>query len=132
MPQRILLVEADADLRTLLQDVLVDEGYEVVTAAMPAVESADVAALGLDAIVLEYSVGQQLRARQMLNLMQVSAATTTIPIIISTTAATAADELAGLLRPQHDSLLSKPFAIDDLLLAVERSVGGVPGKLAGA
>ncbi|PLS83236.1 MAG: hypothetical protein CYG59_01840 [Chloroflexi bacterium] len=130
MPNRILLVEADPDLRTLLQDVLAEEGYEMVTVAMPVVASADVAALGLDAIVLEYSVRQQLRARQMLNVMQVCVATMTIPFIISTTAVTAAEELAGLLRPQCDALLSKPFAIDDLLLAVGRSVGAVQGRLA--
>ena len=122
MSHRILLVEADPELRSVLQDILADEGYEVVTAAMPVVEPAAVAALGLDAIVLEYSVKQQPRARLMLDQVQSCSATTTIPIIISTTMTQAAEELAGLLRPHSDALLAKPFPIDDLLTTVERSV----------
>ncbi len=122
MSHRILLVEADPELRTVLQDVLAEEGYEVVTAAMPVVEPADVAELNPDAILLEYSVRQQPRARLMLDQIQSCADTTAIPIIISTTMARAAEELAELLRPQSDALLAKPFPIDDLLTTVERTV----------
>jgi two-component system response regulator (stage 0 sporulation protein F) len=122
MPHRILLVEADSGIRSVLQDILSDEGYEVVTTALPVAELADVAALSLDAIVLDYSVRQLPSARQMLDRIQACSATTSIPFIISTTLAKATEELAGMIRPQSDALISKPFAVDDMLQAVEHAV----------
>jgi len=107
---RLLVVEDDADLRSLLRRGLTEEGFEVATAADGA-SALTAAEAGPDALVIDVGlpdsdgrdVCQALRARGTL-----------APVLFLTARDAVADRLAGF-SAGGDDYLTKPFAFDELV-----------------
>jgi CheY-like chemotaxis protein len=111
----VLVVEDDADLRELVEAVLEDAGYRVMTARDGQVALEQVA-LELPAVILldmkmprmnGWEFAQAFRARYKRRA----------PIVVLTAAADAGQRAAEV---QAEGYLGKPFELDDLLSTVER------------
>ena len=120
----MLVVEDDADIRTLVDLALTEEGHDVrvvgngrsaldVLAGWPA----DVVVLDLAMPVMD---GWQFRERQLAD-----EALRDIPVVV-TTATLESTRMHAQLAPA--ALLSKPFELQDLLTAVAQAAGGVPAR----
>jgi two-component system response regulator QseB len=108
---RLLLVDDDRELRTMLNGVLTEEGYEVTEAgdghsAMRAALAGEFAAAVLDR-GLPYLDGLELLAR-------LRRSGWFVPVLVLSAYGTAPDRVAGLDAGAEDYLV-KPFDLDELL-----------------
>lgn len=111
----VLIVDDDTDIVTLLEQVLVDEGYVVRTAVgegalrvavdeHPNVILLDIMMPGMDGVEVSHRLRSDVRTRD-------------IPIV----AMSASHRLRDRAREmQVDGLLAKPFDLDELLAHIER------------
>ncbi|MBA3469679.1 MAG: response regulator [Herpetosiphonaceae bacterium] len=113
----ILVVEDDESVRLMVQSVLEDEGYRVVTAANGRQGLASVALVHVDLIVCDIMM-PTLDGRKMCHIIRANPRYETMPIILMS----AANEM---IRRQfaYATFLGKPFMIGDLLDNVRRLVG---------
>jgi CheY-like chemotaxis protein len=119
MTQRILIVEDDEEIRSLLADILVDQGYVVATAPDGDVALARVGQCPPDLILLDYQMPR-------CNGPTFSAAYRQLPgrhapIVLLTAAASAHARAAEI---GADAFVAKPFDLDRLLTVVERYTTG--------
>ena len=122
---RVLVVDAEPAMRALLREVLVDAGYEVMTAetegaALELVTEYSADLLVVDAALLEPAAGRLLWALDELRPELRSRALLLAGAEHEEHAAELAARGAGLV-------LAKPFDVDALLDAVRRVLGGEPG-----
>jgi two-component system response regulator MprA len=126
---RLLVVEDDADLRSLLRRGLAEEGFDVAT-AMDGAGAVAAAESHLDALVIDIGLPdadgrdlcQALRARG-----------TTAPVLFLTARDAVTDRLAGF-SAGGDDYLTKPFHFDELvarLRALLRRSGADPSAAFG-
>jgi CheY-like chemotaxis protein len=113
----ILVVEDDESVRLMVQSVLEDEGYRVVTAANGRQGLASVALIHVDLIVCDIMM-PTLDGRKMCHIIRANPRYETMPIILMS----AANEQIRRQFP-YATFLSKPFTIEDLLENVGRLVG---------
>jgi CheY-like chemotaxis protein len=111
---RILVVDDDADLRGLLEDVLIDAGYEVMTASNGAEAMLAMQTDRPDAVLLDL-VMPGMDGCAFLAACRTCPSLRGIPIGIMS-AATNAQAAVGPNGPAR--LVSKPFDLDELLSAV--------------
>ena len=113
---RILLVDDEDSIRNLVKFNLVEEGYEVVTAAdgkkaLQKYHEEHFDLLILDVMLPEidgFSIAEQVRLTNM-----------EVPIIMLTAKDGAQDRVTGLRRGADD-YLTKPFNLEELLLRVQK------------
>lgn len=118
--ERILVVEDDPELRSLVGELLRIEGYQADTVAEGAEAIARAATDRPDAVILDlmlpdmsgFEVCQELKFRRDTNL---------IPIVMLTAMADDRARRSGL-RVGANGYLTKPFRPDDLLREVRRSL----------
>lgn len=116
--RRVLIVEDDVDLASLMQEALQDEGYEVRTVLEGKQAHGEAAAFLPDVILLDlmmpdfdgYDIGRQLRG---------DAVTAAIPIII-VSGYKRLEDAEILLKTRYS--LQKPFDIADLVSRVEDAI----------
>jgi CheY-like chemotaxis protein len=120
-PCRLLVVDDDPTIREMLDMVLASEGYEVITAAHGAAALALVDQRRPHVILLDMKMPvmdgweflRQYRARPGAK----------VPIVVITAAQDDRREAADIGAQAY---IAKPFAIDDLLRAVDQCVAGGP------
>ncbi len=120
MRGRILVVDDADHIRELFQEILADEGYDVVTAATALADPSDFAGRKPDVIVLDYLFGTEPHGEQMLEQLAACPATRHIPVILCTASTTAIETLEPDLTARGGGVLQKPFVIDDLLLIIQQ------------
>jgi CheY-like chemotaxis protein len=114
-PRRLLVVDDDATIREMLDMVLVSEGYEVITAAHGAAALTLVDQIRPDVILLDMKMPimdgweflRQYRRRPGAK----------VPIVVLTAAQ---DDTRRAADVGAQAYIAKPFAIDDLIRAVDR------------
>ena len=118
--KRVLIVEDDPELSSIMQEALEDEGYEVRMVSEGARAYAETVAFQPDAILLDlmmpevdgYDIGRQLRKNDR---------TASIPIII-VSGYKRLEDAEILLKTRYS--LQKPFDIVDLVTKVEDALDG--------
>jgi DNA-binding response OmpR family regulator len=113
----MILVKDDcADIRTMMADVLAEEGYAVrcVNRLTPETVRREQA----DLVIVDLSVGNPDTTLLLLGQLRRDKATHNLPILISCTDPRLLDELAGPLRHLNCATLLKPFDIEQLLAYV--------------
>ena len=115
---RILLVDDDADMRSLLSDVLSDEGYEVIQAENGAEALLDVHREVFDVILLDKNMPGLSGMDLLPGLRMVCPAT---PVIIITAFGDAHTIAEGDEKGACGCLF-KPFRIDDLSTALHKAL----------
>jgi DNA-binding response OmpR family regulator len=122
MAERILVVNDTQEILELFEDLLTDEGYEVVLYSFGIQDMEEVARVRADLIILDLIIGGEQVGWQLLQKIKMTRSTASIPIIICTAAVNAVQEMEGYLKSKKVGLVLKPFDIDDLLHAVRRAL----------
>jgi CheY-like chemotaxis protein len=112
---RILLIEDDAPLRTVLAEVLREDGYAVEEAA-DGRSALDALRAAPDAVVLDLHL-PHLDGPGFIQALRDDPDGARVPLLVVSGAAQAADAADRL---GADALLPKPFDLDELLGAVHR------------
>ena len=122
MPARIMVINDTQEILELFQDLLTDEGYDVVVYSYGIKDLDDVDKVKPDLIILDHIIGGEAVGWQMLQKLKMKRSTAKIPVIVCTAAVNAVTEMEGYLKAKNIGLVLKPFDIDDLLIAVRRSL----------
>ena len=115
---RILVVEDDPDLRTILRLQLVSQGYEITETTNGAEGFAALQTCSPDCVILDLMMpvmdgfGFLKRARSILSLQE-------IPVLILTASEDERNRIRGF-QYQADSYMSKPYDLDALTEEVGR------------
>lgn len=123
-PKRIAIVDDDPRIAELMQEFLVDEGYEVTLCecgerTLPAIES-----LRPDAIVLDVRMAG-INGLGILYLLSIGAATRDIPVLLCT--ASSSHEMGAwhdVLDQKGIPILYKPFSLGELAETVSALLSG--------
>lgn len=129
MAQRILVINDTQEILELFQEILSDEGYEVILYSYATHDTAEIVRHHPDLIILDYIFGTEKTGWQLLQKLKMRHDTAGIPVIICTAAIREVREIEGYLLAKGVTLVPKPFDIDDLLLAV-RTALAEPGVVA--
>jgi DNA-binding response OmpR family regulator len=116
LPQRILVVDDDSDVRQLSVDVLTDSGYDVAAAKDGA---AGWQALQADNYDLVITDNRMPRMTGLEMIEKLRAAHMTLPVLMATRQPPA-DEFARQPWLKPDATLQRPFSNDELLEAVKK------------
>jgi CheY-like chemotaxis protein len=119
---RIAIVDDDRDFLALMSEALALEGYETVTLT----ESSDsffvLRDQHVDLLVIDIRMEQPDSGWQLLDLLLSDARTRTIPILVCSAASDDLQAHEGWLKEHGIDGLQKPFDIDDLFVAVRRTL----------
>jgi two-component system nitrogen regulation response regulator NtrX len=119
MPLDILVVDDEADIRTLIAGVLEDEGYTARTAANSSEALAAITARRPSLLILDiWLQGSKLDGLELLDM--VKARDPALPVLIISGHGNLDTAVAAIRRGAED-FIEKPFQADQLLLAVERA-----------
>lgn len=122
MAQRILVINDTPEILELFQEILCDEGYEVILYSYATHDIAEIERHHPDLIILDYIFGTEKLGWQLLQKLKMRHDTASIPIIICTAAIREVREIEGFLLAKGVTVVPKPFDIDDLLLAVKNAL----------
>lgn len=120
MPTRIMVINDDQDILDLYEMLLCEEGYEVITSKLAFEHPAAVEQQHPDLVMLDLKFGTQLEGWKMMQKLRLYRPTAALPIIVCTAAMREAREQEEHLRSEGIGIVYKPFAIDNLLLAVRQ------------
>ncbi len=119
MAARIMVVDDTQEILDLFEDLLTDEGYEVVLYSFNIQDMEEVERAKPDLLILDLVIGGEEVGWQMLQKLRMRRSTAHIPVIVCTAAAKAVQEMEGFLKTKNVGLVLKPFDIDELLAAVK-------------
>ena len=122
MAQRILVINDTPEILELFQEILSEEGYEVILYSFATHDTVEIVRHRPDLIILDYIFGTEKLGWQLLQKLKMREDTASIPIIICTAAIREVREIEGFLLAKGVTVLPKPFDIDDLLLAVKNAL----------
>lgn len=122
MGTRILVVNDTPEILDSFQDLLAEEGYDVVLYSYAIMDMHEIERIAPDLIILDYIFGGETSGWQMLQMLKMRRSTETIPVIVCTAATVQVREIEGYLQAQGIRLVPKPFDIDTLLEAVRLSL----------
>ena len=122
MAQRILVINDTPEILELFQEILSDEGYEVILYSYATHDTAEIVRHHPDLIILDYIFGTEKLGWQLLQKLKMRHDTAGIPVIICTAAIREVREIEGYLLAKGVTLVPKPFDIDDLLLSVKNAL----------
>lgn len=117
MPAKILIVEDDASLATLLQYNLKVEGYTVAVAPSAEDGALAVAEDSFDLVLLDWML-PDMSGVELCGQLRRAAKTRTVPILMLTARGEEADRVRGLSNGADDYMI-KPFSVPELLARVK-------------
>ncbi len=111
MPRIILIVEDEEPIRTLLNTVLTDEGFQTVMVEDGEQALSTLTSVKVDLITLDLNMPKMDGHKLLKHLAETSPST---PVVVIT-----ANESKLKEYPQIKKLIRKPFDLDDLLAVVK-------------
>lgn len=125
----VVVVEHDRAMLEMFGEMLQFAGYNPVLYQQASLKPEDVAALEPNAILLDWSVYNEQEAFQFVEQVTSYPPTSTIPIIICTTAPEYhMQQYESWLRSRNVDVLYKPFEITDFIPMVTRYVSRAPAS----
>jgi DNA-binding response OmpR family regulator len=118
MAARILVINDTQEILELFDELLREEGYEVVLYSQAIQDMREIERIKPDLIIIDYVFGGEKTGWQMVQKLRMRRDTARIPLIICTAAVREVREIEGFLRMKGISLVPKPFDIEDLLEAI--------------
>ncbi len=122
MAARIMVINDTQEILDLFDDLLSDEGYEVVLYSQAIQDMSEIERIKPDLIIIDYIFGGEKTGWQIVQKLRMRRSTAKIPLIICTAAIREVREIEGFLRMKGISLVPKPFDIEDLLEAVKTTL----------
>lgn len=122
MAARIMVINDTQEILELFDEILREEGYEVLLYSQAIQDMTEIERLKPDLIIVDYIFGGEKTGWQMVQKLRLRRATAKIPLIICTAAIKEVREIEGFLRMKGIGLVPKPFDIDDLLREVETTL----------
>lgn len=122
MAARIMVINDTQEILELFDELLKEEGYEVLLYSQAIQDTTQIERLKPDLIIIDYIIGGEKIGWQMVQKLRMRRATAKIPLIICTAAIKEVREIEGFLRMKGIGLVPKPFDIDDLLEAVQTAL----------
>lgn len=122
MATRILVINDTQEILELFQEILGDEGYDVVLYSYAPREIREIENIAPDLIILDYIFGSEKTGWQTLQKLKMRRSTATIPVIVCTAAIKEVREIEGYLEAKGVAVVPKPFDIDDLLDVVKKAL----------
>src|SRR5687768_13446507 len=98
MPARIMVINDTQEILELFEDLLTDEGYEVVVYSFGIQDMEEVVRAAPDLIILDLLMGGEQAGWQMLQKLKMKRKTANIPVIVCTAAAKVVQEMEGYLK----------------------------------
>lgn len=117
MVRRILVIDDNEDIVDLFHALLDDAQYEVIGSDF--IEARAIAQLRPDLLILDYLEGMQPVGGQIVSALKQQRATTSLPVIVCTTAGAAKLEHDPALKADGVTVVHKPFDVPDLLQTIE-------------
>ncbi len=122
MPARILVIDDTPEILELFQDLLTDEGYEVLLSARVMQHVTEVERLHPDLIILDLLFGTEAGGGHLLHALRGHVATAAIPLIVCTAAAGHLHAYEADLRLPGVFVVAKPFDVGDVLLTISTAL----------
>jgi DNA-binding response OmpR family regulator len=122
MSSRILVINDTQEILELFEELLSEEGYEVVLYSQAIQDMHEIERIKPDLIIVDYIFGGEKSGWQMVQKLRMRRNTSKIPLIICTAAVREVREIEGFLRMKGIGLVAKPFDIEDLLEAVRTTL----------
>lgn len=124
MVRKIVVIDDDAVIVALYDELLTEAGYEVVgTFARPPDDVHSIAMFQPDLIMLDWIFGQEASGMQFLDRLAGAPSTATIPVVVCSAAKTTLTEVERILTQRGVHVVYKPFHVDDLLHVIQQVVG---------
>jgi DNA-binding response OmpR family regulator len=121
--KRIAVVHDDTAFLGLMHDLLQDlEGYEVLVCRESDQVYHFVKTERPDLVVLDIVMGREEAGWRVLNLLTLDPATRPIPVLVCSAAVQSLREHDDVLRSMGIETIPKPFDLDALLSAIERTL----------
>ena len=119
MAARILVINDDESILELFKLILEGEGFEVYSSEEAIENIADVERIQPDLVILDLKMGMQQEGWTMMQKIRMYPPTQHIPMILCTAALEEARQQEDTLQDKGIPVVYKPFAIDELLHAVQ-------------
>lgn len=116
--RHILAIDDDDAIRSLVRDVLEDEGYRVSTLSATDKDLGPIIATAPDLIVLDYRWAEEDGGWLLLQLLRRDPRTAHLPVVLCTGAVTQVAALGGRLAGLRVAVVFKPFDITQLATAI--------------
>ena len=127
MPKRVMILEDDADLRDVLEDVVSTAGHEVLYSGSDADVLERVKAAVPDLVFLDLRLGGALRGEDVYAALRADARTKNLPIVICTVhrEQSVSRKLGDKKQPDDKNLhaLYKPFHVEQALQLLKGILG---------
>jgi CheY-like chemotaxis protein len=121
-PKHVLVINDTEEIVELFRDILTGMGHDVSATTFAPEDLEEVTKVGPDLVIVDLLFGREESGWQLLQKMRMSRDTEDIPVILCTAATKEAREQEGWLVANGIKLVLKPFAIDDLELAVTKAL----------
>ncbi len=119
-----MVVNDSREILELFEEILTEEGYEVDLYSYGLHDLIEVKESAPDLIILDYLIGDEGYGWQLLQKLKMDRDTEHLPVIVCSAAVKQLRELEGWLAEKGVGVVFKPFNIDDLLLAVRKTMEG--------
>ncbi len=122
MAGRIMVIDDTPAMLAVYQELLTDEGYEVVLYQQPPADASEAAREQPDLVILDWVFGREQLGRHACQQLKDYLPTKDIPVLICTAATVEIQQDEAYLRAQGADILTKPFDVNELLERVEHAL----------
>ena len=123
MTTRVAVINDDTAFLELMEELLLEEGYEAHCYKEGVAAYEQVRELGPDVIILDIRMGSPETGWQVLELFKLDRVLSKKPIIVCSAAVSELQAHAPYLQSKGCMMLAKPFDLDDLLKLLAQVVG---------
>ena len=119
--RRVMIVDDDADARALMEEILTDEGYELIKVSNATEVGLKAAQLSPDLILLDFLM-PELNGFDVCRALRSNELTRSIPIM-AVTCLNKEDDIERIFECGADEYLPKPFRVEQLQDKVQELIG---------
>jgi DNA-binding response OmpR family regulator len=124
MQQTIAILEDDADIRDLIEEILTEAGYRILMLSEGSTAFARIHQERPDAIILDIQLKGREDGWTVLDLLRLDRVTAHIPVLICSGDQRFLRNHMLDLQAAGCCILEKPFSIDDLLDLIRQALSG--------
>lgn len=117
---QLLVIDDEPMLRDILCEVLIEEGYRVITSPTYFTDLDVLVQMNPDLIILDIVLGGRQAGMEFLGTLKADPRTVRIPVAVCTGASHLTEQINARLSKWDCLLISKPFDLDEMLAELNR------------